>query len=99
MLIFGLDKLESKEETLANYKAVRVNFEGEPRFYVCNEYYEIIQIDECGSFSVNRPSAKLRVPDAKWQDILKDCYFDIDQEDFVIEEFFKDFDITISKKI
>lgn len=96
MLYFENTK-EEKEYTMQNCKAVKINYEGEPNFImeIDGNYKLFLLINEIGHSSVFDLSNEI-LNDYPWKEIV--TYFYDEDEHYQITEYYKDFDITITKR-
>ena len=80
------------ERNLENYKAIKVLYEGEPNLVVACGYNEFINIDETGDICCYN-----KIDETEWWAIVEIIY---DRPTNVeIVDYYKDFDITISKRV
>jgi hypothetical protein len=90
MLYFKEEK--QGERNTDNYRAVRVNYEGEPNFIVDCGYNQFINIDETGDITVYD-----KVKEKQWVDIIDLIYSN--EKNVEVVEYYQDFDITIAKRV
>ena len=97
MLIFKEKEIKEKDYTLRNYRAVKVDYEGDPMFFtVALNLNALIMIDRDGDFS-SMPMSCAHWEDL-WENTLRNKYFYGGEDSWEIIEYFEDFDIAITNK-
>lgn len=98
MLYFENTKEEKIGLTTRNYRAIKVDYDGEPNFImeIDGNYQLFLTIDEEGFTHVYDLSDT--VISDYWEDIIDNIYTK-EIDDYKIVEYYKDFDITIAKRV